>query len=161
MESSQLWDPLVRVQRSRNGLGNYKVRSFANHELQLASDLTTMSSVASETYQKLLLPKGHGFPLYFPDLYDSLPAACRDRGVTIGDVGIITDDGSFDFLFNVTLPCSDPINIGRTPPSFQMVVLNESIDLGSRQCGFPRDSSITSSSIKKMELTVGASITDA
>jgi len=123
--------------------------------------LATMSSVASETYQKLLLPKGHGLPLYFPDLYDSLPAACCDRGVTIGDVGIITDDGSFDFLFNVSLPSSDPINIGRTPPSFQMVVLNESIDLGSRQCGFPRNSSIISSSIKKIELSVGASVTNA
>ena len=143
-------------------VGKYKVRSFANHDLPLASNLTaTMSSVASETYQKLLLLKGHGLPLYFPDLYDSLPAACCDRGVTIGDVGIITDDGSFDFLFNVSLPSSDPINIGRTPPSFQMVVLNESIDLGSRQCGFPRNSSIISSSIKKIELSVGASVTNA
>jgi hypothetical protein len=119
-----------------------------------------MSSVASETYQRLLLPKGHGVPLYFPNLYDNLEAPCRDRGVSIGDVGIITDDGSFDFLFSVCLPCDDPVNIGRTPPSFKMVSLHPSIDLGSRDCGFPRNSSVVSSCIKKKALSVGASVTN-
>jgi hypothetical protein len=120
-----------------------------------------MSQVASETYQRLLLPKGEGVPLYFPDLYDSLPTACRERGVSIGDVGIVTEDGSFDFLFNVCLPRDDPVNDGRTPESFQMVTLNQSIDFGARDNGscFPRGSSVFSSSIKKKALGVGISIT--
>jgi hypothetical protein len=129
--------------------------------IQTTSTSTAMSAVASETYQKLLLPKGHGIPLYFPGLYDNLPAACRDRGVTIGDVGIITDEGGFDFLFNVCQPCDDPVNIDRIAPSFPTVVLNESIDLGSRECGFPTDSSIVSSNIKKTGLSLGASVTNS
>jgi hypothetical protein len=118
-----------------------------------------MSDIASETYQRLLLPKGHGFPIYFPGLFDSLPTACRDRGVSIGDVGIITEDGGFDFLFNVCLPDNHAVNIGRTPPSFEMVPLDEFIDLGSRECGFPPDSSVVSSCIKKRALGVGAALT--
>jgi len=47
-----------------------------------------------------LLPKDLGYPLYYPEPYRN--AVQRGwSGVSIGDVGIINNDGGFDFQFNV------------------------------------------------------------
>jgi hypothetical protein len=54
----------------------------------------------SEAYRILLLEK-LGYPLWYPDLDENLPASYREHGVRIGDVGIITGAGQFDFKFNV------------------------------------------------------------
>ncbi|KIM73789.1 hypothetical protein PILCRDRAFT_92868, partial [Piloderma croceum F 1598] len=54
----------------------------------------------SEAYRILLLEK-LGYPLWYPDLDENLPATYREHGVRIGDVGIITKAGRFDFIFNV------------------------------------------------------------
>jgi hypothetical protein len=40
------------------------------------------------------------------------------KGVSIGDVGLITPDGAFDYLFNICLPSDDPVNINRVPENF-------------------------------------------
>lgn len=52
----------------------------------------------------------HGFPLWSPQLDSSLHVDYRTNGVTVGDVGIITLDGGFDFLFNIWLPAIHPIH---------------------------------------------------
>lgn len=54
----------------------------------------------SEAYRILLLEK-LGYPLWYPDLDENLPATYLEQGVRIGDVGIITEGGQFDFKFNV------------------------------------------------------------
>jgi len=54
----------------------------------------------SEAYRLLLLEK-LGYPLWYPDLDENLPATYREHGIRIGDVGIITGAGQFDFKFNV------------------------------------------------------------
>jgi hypothetical protein len=54
----------------------------------------------SEAYRILLLEK-LGYPLWYPDLDENLPATYLEQGVRIGDVGIITEGGQFDFIFNV------------------------------------------------------------
>lgn len=51
----------------------------------------------------------HGFPLWSPQLDCSLHVDYRTNGVNVGDVGIITLDGGFDFLFNIWLPAAHPI----------------------------------------------------
>ncbi len=56
---------------------------------------------AHAIYTKLLLRRGHGYPLWIPESDYNLPDAYRDKGVSVGDLGILTDDGGFDFLFNV------------------------------------------------------------
>ncbi|KIK55435.1 hypothetical protein GYMLUDRAFT_62553 [Collybiopsis luxurians FD-317 M1] len=69
-----------------------------------------MSSNASETYARLLLHHGHGYPLWVPEPNEALPQEYLSEGVGIGDVGIVTAGGSFDFLFNVFKSPLHPIN---------------------------------------------------
>ena len=47
-----------------------------------------------------------------------LPIPYRAQGGRIGDVGIFTDDGAFDFLFNICVPRDDPINPDELPINF-------------------------------------------
>ncbi|KAJ7306787.1 hypothetical protein DFH08DRAFT_664732, partial [Mycena albidolilacea] len=50
-------------------------------------------------YSRLLLAKGHGYPLSYPQPPD--PAESRAEGTQIGDVGVLTSDGGFDSFFNI------------------------------------------------------------
>jgi hypothetical protein len=72
----------------------------------------------AEVYVRHLLPKKCGFPLWVPKPHPNLPEEYRRKGVDIGDVGIVTSNGVFDFLFNICLPANDPINDNLVPPDF-------------------------------------------
>ena len=48
----------------------------------------------------------------------TLPRSYQREGVNIGDVGIFTSDGGFDFLFNVCLPARDASNPDELPEGF-------------------------------------------
>ena len=48
----------------------------------------------------MLLHKA-GYPLYIPTPPEGLPESHRENGVRVGDVGVITANGAFHFLFNV------------------------------------------------------------
>ena len=61
-----------------------------------------MAPKRSELYLRLMLQHGHGYPLYEPDP----DPGYRRTGVRVGDIGWVTPDGVFDFLFNVTHSCS-------------------------------------------------------
>ncbi len=54
-----------------------------------------------------------------PESDYNLPDVYRNKGVSVGDLGILTDDGGFDFLFNVCAEADDPVNQGRVPAQFQ------------------------------------------
>ncbi|KIK66670.1 hypothetical protein GYMLUDRAFT_218101 [Collybiopsis luxurians FD-317 M1] len=75
-----------------------------------------MCSNSSETYARLLLPCGHGYPLWVPEPNEALPEEYLSTGVRIGDVGLVTADGAFNFLFNVFLPENHIINQWRGVP---------------------------------------------
>jgi len=62
--------------------------------------------------------KKHGFPLWIPQPNEELSPSYRQQGVSIGDVGIFTPDGGFDFLFNVCLPAGHPSNPEALPEGF-------------------------------------------
>ncbi|KAF8145400.1 hypothetical protein K438DRAFT_545667 [Mycena galopus ATCC 62051] len=68
-------------------------------------------------YCSELLRRGRGFPLYVPGPQAGLPAEYRKRGVAIGDVGRVTQEGSFDFFFNIYRPADHPIN-AKVPDDF-------------------------------------------
>ncbi|KAE9383498.1 hypothetical protein BT96DRAFT_843768 [Gymnopus androsaceus JB14] len=80
-----------------------------------------------EVYVRLLLRRRRGYPLWIPKPGDWLPLAYRQEGVRIGDVGILTEFGGFDYLFNVCLPADHPVNAGRVPEQFRQL---QGIDIG-------------------------------
>ena len=72
----------------------------------------------NEIYERLLWPKGHGFALYIPQPNRRLPIAYQRMGIHIGDIGVITTDGGFSFLFNICVPHDDLINPRILPEDF-------------------------------------------
>lgn len=71
-----------------------------------------------------LLPKRYGYPLWFPEPRRGLSPQYRSVGVDIGDVGMITYDGRFDFLFNICRSADDPVNSLGVPAYFEPFSLN-------------------------------------
>jgi hypothetical protein len=84
--------------------------------IQTAADVDPPKD--NEIYERLLRRKGRGFALYVPQPNRRLPIAYQRMGIRIGDVGIITPDGGFSFLFNICVPHDDPINPRILPEDF-------------------------------------------
>ncbi len=63
-------------------------------------------------YVQLMSTLGHGYPLWRQD-YDSKAPPTR-----VGDLGYLTDDGDFAYLFNVFGDASDLSKSDRVPPDF-------------------------------------------
>ncbi|KIJ96269.1 hypothetical protein K443DRAFT_107530 [Laccaria amethystina LaAM-08-1] len=74
-------------------------------------------------YERHMYLKKHGFPLWIPQPNMGLSRSYQQQGVSIGDVGIFTSDGGFDFLFNVCLPARHPNNPNELPEGFSRLVL--------------------------------------
>ncbi|KAJ7603442.1 hypothetical protein DFH06DRAFT_1069395 [Mycena polygramma] len=72
----------------------------------------------NESYCSQLFRQKRGFPLYHPNVQQDLPAEYLTHGIAIGDVGTVTQDGSFDFYFNIFLPAGHPINANGVPTDF-------------------------------------------
>ncbi|SJL09903.1 uncharacterized protein ARMOST_13284 [Armillaria ostoyae] len=107
-------------------------------------------------YTKLLLRRGHGYPLWIPESDYNLPDVYRDKGVSVGDLGILTDDGGFDFLFNVCAEADDPVHQGHVPPQFQPLRISSNHAI--RKIPFHRkNSSITSAHVSKTTIAVEGS----
>ncbi|PBL03172.1 hypothetical protein ARMGADRAFT_1069725 [Armillaria gallica] len=71
-----------------------------------------------KVYVQLMSTLGHGYPLWFPDYDPNLPPTYPKDGTRVGDLGYLTDEGSFEYLFNVCTDASDPSNSGGVPPDF-------------------------------------------
>lgn len=89
-----------------------------------------MSQAAPDIYTDCLLPLKHGYPLYRPEPDQGLPDAYRVEGVSIGDIGIITPEGYFDFLFNMcrtdsVASDSNPVNQYGIPDGTELINLGE------------------------------------
>ncbi|KAF9260136.1 hypothetical protein L218DRAFT_873040, partial [Marasmius fiardii PR-910] len=73
----------------------------------------------SQIYASTLYRLGHGCPLWIPEPNNSLSNEYQETGVRIGDVGILTSDGGFDFVFNACCSEDDPVNQFGVPQGFQ------------------------------------------
>ncbi|KAJ7067196.1 hypothetical protein C8F01DRAFT_954817, partial [Mycena amicta] len=72
----------------------------------------------NEVYWSQLCRRQRGFPLYVPEPQPDLPPEYLAHGVSIGDVGMVTPEGIWDFFFNIFLPADHPINESRVPQGF-------------------------------------------
>lgn len=115
-----------------------------------------MDQHASEVYARLLLPKRLGFPLWNPTPDNNLPSEYRESGIGIGDVGIITMDGEFDFLFNICVPPDHPINIQYgVPANFEHI---GSIQTSKVQGYHPRGATIASTMERNRSIDANLSL---
>jgi len=111
-----------------NNMGtHHSTERVSVHAARPASDsLTNLIQIVAdvdlpkdnEIYERLLRRKGRGFALYIPQPNRRLPIAYRRVGICIGDVGVITPDGGFNFLFNICVPHDDPANPSILPQGF-------------------------------------------
>jgi hypothetical protein len=111
----------------------------------------------SRLYTRLLLPKGHGYPLFHPQPFDDLPFEARKNGTEIGDVGIVTSDGSFDIVFNICRAADDPLNRFGVPDGFEPVRLNPG-DIAPKQLFYRPGSDVSNTKINKRRLDVEAAV---
>ncbi|SJL10336.1 uncharacterized protein ARMOST_13720 [Armillaria ostoyae] len=108
-------------------------------------------------YTKLLLRRGHGYPLWIPEPDYSLPDAYRDKGVSVGDLDILTEDGGFDFLFNICVDADDPVNQGHVPPQFEPLRFPQRDPIRKVMSLHRKNSSVTSAHVSTTEISVEGS----
>jgi hypothetical protein len=75
-----------------------------------------------------------------PEPNDDLLSEYHSKGTSIGDVSIITPDGSFDFIFNICIPASNPVNCFGVPDGFK-------VDIGSGDISLKRNMHLPGSDI--------------
>ncbi|KAG9225991.1 hypothetical protein CCMSSC00406_0009088 [Pleurotus cornucopiae] len=107
----------------------------------------------SQTYARQLLVKRHGYPLWIPEPFGHSPIY-RTKGVRIGDVGYVTQDGGFQTLFNIRAPKGHPINRRGVPEGFQQVPLDAQ-DIGHVHFHRP-NSAVVSTFQEERAFSVGA-----
>lgn len=100
-------------------------------------------------YERHFLQRKHGFPLWIPHPNIRLPKSYVDKGVSVGDVGIITQYGAFDYLFNICLPAEHPSNAGPLPEGF-VPLLTQQKDI-SEFLEYTPGSYISSASVQKLQ----------
>ncbi|KAJ7483220.1 hypothetical protein FB451DRAFT_1555253 [Mycena latifolia] len=121
------------------------------------SGLVNFKMSDSELYSRLLFPKGHGYPLFHPQPSDDLPDPARRIGTEIGDVGVVTQDGCFDPIFNILHAANDPANRFGVPLGFEQVLLRQE-DIRLRVLSHLPGSDISNTSVSKKRLDAEAGI---
>jgi hypothetical protein len=117
------------------------------------SNITDMSQAPSEVYVRQLLPKKYGYPLFIPAPHNNLPPEYRDRGTSIGDVGIIKPNGSFSYIFSICTPANSPVNCFGVPQGFEPIVLGpEGIEIVNDRHNVGSD--VVSTSVTRKEIAV-------
>ncbi|KAJ7618627.1 hypothetical protein FB45DRAFT_169771 [Roridomyces roridus] len=111
----------------------------------------------SNLYSRLLLSKGHGYPLFGPQPFDDLPPDSRRLGTQIGDVGVVTADGSFDVIFNICRSADDPLNRFGVPERFEQVRIGPG-DIASRPQYHRPGSDVSNTRISKRRLDVDTGV---
>ena len=112
-----------------------------------------MAQSPSDVYARQLFPKKYGIPLFIPEPYDNLTREYHDQGTSVGDVGIVTPDGSFSFVFNICVPADHPVNCHGVPDGFSQVSLTPG-EISYLSNIHPPGSDISSASVHKTSLDV-------
>jgi len=111
-------------------------------------------------YAKLLTraEPGRGYPLWFPEPNHRSPLEYREVGLRIGDVGVVTEHGSFDIFFNICLPADHPLHSTYgVPDGFTQVCLSDQ-DVESFVPGDRYGRVVAAQSISQRDLAIGAGV---
>ncbi|KAJ6514741.1 hypothetical protein DFH09DRAFT_940921 [Mycena vulgaris] len=114
-----------------------------------------MPKSSTELYRRLRSQK-HGIPQFTPEPNENLPIEYRQVGVSIGDVGIWSDN-SFDVLFNACWPATHSINAVQGVPHGFVPFPLHSHDIARVGLYHSPGSIIASAKVTRMALDVGAS----
>jgi hypothetical protein len=115
-----------------------------------------MTRAPSDVYARQLFPKKNGIPLFTPEPNGNLPSDYHDQGASVGDVGTVTSDGSFSFVFNICTPSDHPVNCNGVPEGFKQVSLFPGDIFHVNM--FPSGSDISSASVRKVGLNAGGAL---
>lgn len=77
-----------------------------------------------------------------PEPADDLPDQYRDEGTSIGDLGIIRPNGSFDFVFNIHAAADDSVNCYGVLDGFEQVTMRPG-DVSQLNNMFPLGSEVS------------------
>ena len=102
-------------------------------------------------YERQMLSKKRGFPLWIPQPNLLAPFMHKEEGVTIGDLGRVTAYGAFDVLFNICRAAGHPDNPDELPDGFTPLSLNANDIHGFQE--YTSGSYIASASVKKLMLS--------
>ncbi|SJL08996.1 uncharacterized protein ARMOST_12372 [Armillaria ostoyae] len=114
------------------------------------------SQRAPGIYVPMLIPRGHGYPLWVPRPHSGSPIA--RRGIEIGDLGYLADDGSFVFLFNVCRDAQDPVNQREPPPPGFVKLDIQGHGTLTDEDRYNKNSSIRSYGMQKKSFGLGLSV---
>ncbi|TFK38861.1 hypothetical protein BDQ12DRAFT_735106 [Crucibulum laeve] len=148
-ESSRVWEvesqtfvPSISISEPRVALTSTREEISTSHP-----PIATAFNSSCKIYVDHMLRHRHGFPLWLPQPDLLLPLEYREEGINIGDVGIITPDGGFDFLFNFWLPRTHPVQPLNLPEDFDLWNLDRPEKSTSRQTVFDPCSSVCSGAV--------------
>ncbi|KAF9560906.1 hypothetical protein CPC08DRAFT_636085 [Agrocybe pediades] len=100
---------------------NFQIGGASHDRKPQSSTPNLESHNISALYQHCMSTLRAGTALWIPEGHTNLPKPCKDKGVSIGDVGILTPSGSFSFLFNICLPADHPVNRNMVPEGFKPI----------------------------------------
>ena len=109
-------------------------------------------SISCDIYNHHMLLEGHGLPLYIPQPSTSHCHSYLHRGVSIGDVGVVTPLGDFDHFFNICLPVGHTMNPDVLPKGFYPLDLKPAQIRVDSIYAHPSDSYIASPSVQRTRL---------
>ena len=115
-----------------------------------------MAESAASLYAKLMMrvEPERGFPLWYPEPNNRLPAEYWETGLRIGDVGVVAADGVFDVFFNICLSENHPLHgTYGVPEGFRQILLANH-DLASFQLGDHRGRVIATHSVNQKRIAI-------
>ncbi|CAA7271121.1 unnamed protein product [Cyclocybe aegerita] len=111
--------------------------SGMNQNTFILCNLLPSDAPVAGSYSRTLLGLGFGYPIWEPLANLDVPEPHQMRGVSIGDVGIVSATGNFAYGFNIFHSSEDPINLGCTPPNFVPLEFPEPSQLTRDDAHFP------------------------
>uniref|UniRef100_A0A8H7Y6S7 Uncharacterized protein n=1 Tax=Psilocybe cubensis TaxID=181762 RepID=A0A8H7Y6S7_PSICU len=103
---------------------------------------TTIPRGKAETFTRAMLMLGHGTPIWEnPKVGDKI-------GISIGDVGMLSSNGYFEYCFNIFQPPTHPLQLNCPKNLEQLSPYPEASDIATTSMYFPPGTALTSKGVE-------------